>query len=184
MLSSNHIAIKSGGHEGGFGLIELVITVAVMGIILLVAIPSYRNWVENTKIRSIASSIQSGLQLARAEAVTNNTQVAFTLTGNNWTVGCVNVTATCPATIQQYIADSGAANVTSTTVPASRTTITYSNLGNRVTTGGASLTSFNTVNVASTIASTRALRIEVGASGSSRLCDPAFAIAATPRGCN
>lgn len=170
--------------SAGFGIIELMITVAILGIVLLVAIPSFKEWIENTKVRNIASSIHNGLQLARAEAVTRNTQVVFTLAGNSWTVGCVTATATCPAMIQQYTADSGTTNISATTIPASKTAITYSNLGNRVTTGAAGLASFNTVDVVSNIAGTRSLRIEVGASGSARLCDPEFAIADTPRGCN
>lgn len=68
-------------HVGrGFSLVELVVTLAIMGILLALAMPSYRAWIVNVKIRSTAESIQSGLQLARAEAVRRNTAVMFQLT--------------------------------------------------------------------------------------------------------
>jgi type IV fimbrial biogenesis protein FimT len=181
VLNTKYIPHQPANRENGFGLIELMIAVAILGIVLAFAIPSYKEWIENTKIRSIAESILNGVQRARAEAVTNNTAAVFTLSNNNWTVGCVTASVNCAAVIDQYTADSTSGNVTATPDPISKTTVTFTPLGvirDPVT------NSFNLVDVASSVAGTRPMRVEIGLGGSARLCDPAFAIADTPRGCN
>jgi type IV fimbrial biogenesis protein FimT len=66
--------------ERGFSLIELLITLAIFGVLLALGASSFRAWIVNMKIRSTAESVQSGLQLARGEAVRRNTAVMFQLT--------------------------------------------------------------------------------------------------------
>ena len=63
----------------GFTLIELVITMAVLAVGLLVAMPSIGVWLDNTRIRSAAEGLQAGLQTARMEAVRRNQSVSFYL---------------------------------------------------------------------------------------------------------
>lgn len=65
--------------QRGFTLVELVITIAVMALILFVAIPSIGTWLDNTRIRNVADSLQNGLQLARGEAVRRNQNVSLWL---------------------------------------------------------------------------------------------------------
>ena len=64
----------------GFSLIEVVITMAIVGIALMAAIPVFNGWAQNMQIRSAADSAQNGLQNARAEALRRNTTVRFQLT--------------------------------------------------------------------------------------------------------
>ena len=59
---------------------ELLIGIAIIGILLALAAPNFAVWIQNSKIRTAAESIQNGLQLARAEAVRRNAQVRFQLT--------------------------------------------------------------------------------------------------------
>ena len=66
--------------ETGVTLIELMIGVVIMGILLMLAAPSYQSYIRNTKIRASAESILNGLQLARGEAVRRNAAVRFQLT--------------------------------------------------------------------------------------------------------
>lgn len=82
----------------GFSLIELVVAVAILGILLALGLPGFTTWTGNMKIRTAAESIQNGLQLARGEAVRRNAQIRFQLvsslkddctlstTATNWVV--------------------------------------------------------------------------------------------------
>ncbi len=63
----------------GFSLVELIIGVAILGVLLAIAMPAFSNWLRNAKVRTAAESVQNGLQLARAEAVRRNTTVGFRL---------------------------------------------------------------------------------------------------------
>ena len=63
----------------GFSLVELIIGVAILGVLLAIAMPAFSNWLRNAKVRTAAESVQNGLQLARAEAVRRNTTVRFQL---------------------------------------------------------------------------------------------------------
>ena len=63
----------------GFSLIELMITLAIMGIVLSLGASSYQVWIGNVRIRTTGDAIQNGLQLARGEAVRRNTQINFQL---------------------------------------------------------------------------------------------------------
>lgn len=93
--------------HSGFGLIELMVGLAVLGILFATAMPAFSNWVRNAKIRATAESLQNGLQLARAEAVRRNALVRFQLTdtltnscaltssGPNWVVSIDAVAGMC-----------------------------------------------------------------------------------------
>jgi type IV fimbrial biogenesis protein FimT len=93
----------------GFSLIELMVAMAIMGILMALAAPSYRLWISNGKIRTTAEVIQSGLQLARAEAVRRNDLVRFQLTSStdsscvlstttsNWVVSYDDPAGACDA---------------------------------------------------------------------------------------
>lgn len=69
--------------QRGFSLVELVITLAVLALILMAAMPSVGSWVGNARIRNVADSLQNGIQTARAEAVRRNQNVSFWLVALN-----------------------------------------------------------------------------------------------------
>lgn len=161
--------------NAGFSLIELMVVVAIVGILAVLGLPSYNTWVQNSRIRNGAESILNGLQLARSEAVARNTIIDFVLTdtASGWTLGCLalNVSATCPAVIQSRAASEGSGGTSATINNASvANTVRFSNLGTLVNAGGAM-----TIDVDSTVLSaseSRELTIQIGASGSVRMCDP------------
>jgi len=85
----------------GFGLIELMVVLAILVVILALAAPSFGRWITNLRIRGAAESMLSGIQFARSEATTRNARVRFQITdtlddscaittsGRNWLVDLV-----------------------------------------------------------------------------------------------
>jgi len=72
----------------GFSLIELMVVVAIAGILMAVAAPSFSAWIQNTRIRNTATDIVTGIERAKAEAVQRNAYTLFQLT-SDLSGGCV-----------------------------------------------------------------------------------------------
>lgn len=67
----------SGRRSRGFSIVELVVGMAVLGVLVGMGAPSMREWLANAALRSVAESITGGLQMARSEAMRRNTTVTF-----------------------------------------------------------------------------------------------------------
>jgi prepilin-type N-terminal cleavage/methylation domain-containing protein len=68
--------------QPGFSLIELMITLAIAGILLALGIPALQTMVATTQSKTVAESIQSGLRLARSEAIARNSPMRFQFVSN------------------------------------------------------------------------------------------------------
>jgi type IV fimbrial biogenesis protein FimT len=92
-------------HQRGVSLIEAMVALVIMGVLLAMAVPNFSSWMAGTRIRSTAEGVLAGLQYARSEATTRNTQVRFqlttsldatcqrSLTSGNWVVDVVDADA-------------------------------------------------------------------------------------------
>lgn len=61
----------------GMSLVEIMIAVAIVSLLLAAAAPNFSSWMQNTRIRNATEAIQSGLHLAKNEAVRRNTTAKF-----------------------------------------------------------------------------------------------------------
>ncbi|HVY04488.1 MAG TPA: GspH/FimT family pseudopilin [Burkholderiales bacterium] len=173
--------------QRGFTLLEVVVTFAIIGILIVIAVPSFQHWVANAQIRNAAEGILNGMQSARAEAVRRNVGVQLVLnSGSGWTINSLD---NIGVAIQTRDAGEGSANSVVTTTasdgtPADR--ITFNGMGWIITNNNGSK-SIGRVDVTSaTLTGTeiRPLRIVVSSGGAMKMCDPNAAITAPdPRAC-
>lgn len=164
----------------GFTLTELMIAIAVLAILLGLALPSFKTWLQNSQIRNAAEAIQNGLQRARSEAVARNANVEFVLgADSSWVVRLAG-----GADIEARSAGEGSKNVTRTVVPAGATTVTFNNFGGLGANSDASATlaQVELDSALLTSAESQELRVTIGLGGNARMCDP-NAPASSPRGC-
>lgn len=177
--------------QNGFTLIELMITVVIIGILTALGLPNYQIWIENTRIRNAADSIQAGLQTARVEAIRRNSDVRFVLGVNSaWTIGCINVTAACPDPIETRAANDGSSvNITVIATPAGATTVVFTNLGQvrqLVDNPPAATAPFTQLAIdSSKLAASDSRDLQIRLSGGAvRMCDPYSGLSASdPRKC-
>jgi len=59
----------------GVTLTELLITVAVLGILTALASPSYQDMLERHRLKEVVESLKADMQLARSEAIKRSTNV-------------------------------------------------------------------------------------------------------------
>lgn len=72
--------------EQGFNLVELVVVVAIVGILASVGIPSFNSTIANMRAKNAASNIYDGLVRARSEAVKRNASIKL-VPADTWAKG-------------------------------------------------------------------------------------------------
>ncbi len=180
--------------SSGFSLVELMIVIALLGVLATFAVSSYQAWIQNTRIRTAAESIQGGIQMARAEAVSRNASVQLDLRGTNsaWTV-CTSPVApgACPdpddaTTIQSRAASEGSSSDINV-IASDAGPYVFNSFGTMTSPVPAAITGLVSIGVDTSVlsaAESRDLRIVIGVGGSSRMCDPDTGISASdPRKC-
>jgi type IV fimbrial biogenesis protein FimT len=182
------LTLPGGGGRAarGMTLIELMIGLAIAAILLLLAAPSYRDFIANTNVRNAAENTVAGLRRANAEAVKRNAPVRFSLVGGGWSVDEVDpADGSVENAIESYKFSEGAAKASIDSLGGG-TAITFNGLGRVLPANydGAPLISdlqFSTAMVASP----RILHVVVGNDKSAtgiRICDTKFP-STDPSGC-
>ena len=86
--------------SGGFTIIELMVTIAVVSVLLSLAVPAFTDVIRNTRISNQTNMVVGALQYARAESATRGIPVSIcaanaardnclapSATATNWTNG-------------------------------------------------------------------------------------------------
>ncbi len=166
-------------HNPGFTLIELMIAMTIMGFLILLALPSFSRWIANTKVRTMAESLQNGLRLTQLEAAKRNSTVTLSLTnddspdctstaassGKNWII-CAETNA-----IQTGIGKAGSENVN---VNSGFSSISFDGLGRTNLAAAATIALSSSAGSCETSSTEgiRCLSVLISPAGKVRLCDP------------
>jgi len=73
--SSQSGALVSCGRARGFTLVELMVVMVIVGVILMVALPGFRNVTLATRLSNYANELVASVYLARGEAIKRNDNV-------------------------------------------------------------------------------------------------------------
>jgi type IV fimbrial biogenesis protein FimT len=199
------------GEQVGFGLLELMVGIAIFAIAMALAAPAFADWMRNVRVRSTAESIQSGLYFARAEAVRRNTVVRFQFTtgidsscalsasGTSWVVN-MSVTDSPEGACGTAISDSTEPYILKVspiisssnpaTVTADRELIGFESMGRQSSLNSAVSTDTVNIDVKSSTGtcvaaggSVQCLRVVVSPAGQISMCDPAHTDTTDPLSC-
>lgn len=69
--------------QSGFTLIELMIVIAIMGIMMALAVPSYQTYMAQRRLNGAARQVMSDLMAARMKAITQNNEFKVFFPGSH-----------------------------------------------------------------------------------------------------
>jgi type IV fimbrial biogenesis protein FimT len=78
---------RFGLRSAGFTIIELMVTVALVGTLAAYALPSLKILITNQRVRGVSSDLVASLIFARSEAIKRNAQVSLVPNGGDWAAG-------------------------------------------------------------------------------------------------
>src|SRR6266480_1248758 len=125
--------------QRGFTLIEIMISLTVLGILLMIALPSFGTWLQNQQLRAASEATLNGLQVARSAAIQRNVLVQFRQSAPPKTAWVVTEVGNA-ALVQSRAHEEGSSNAIAIATPAGATIVTFAPLGSVVANADGSLT--------------------------------------------
>ena len=96
MYSRNHAAHANrqlgfietrGCQQSGFSLLELIVVITIASILIGLAIPSMRSYLQDAQRAQISTGLYLALNQARSEAVSRNVEIVVKANGGDWNNG-------------------------------------------------------------------------------------------------
>lgn len=143
-------------HARGFTLVELMVVVVVLGLVAVLAAPSFTRTLANRHVKGAAEEAYADLQYARSEAVQRNAEVILAFNAAGW-----RITAAPGGTLLKDVALSGGA----TLAAGSGTSITFNPVRATATVNGDAAAFAH-------LATNATLRVNVNTLGRVALCTP------------
>lgn len=78
----------------GFTLVELMVTISIVAILAVVAVPAFSDMVKNNRMVSVRNNLLNAIQYARSEAVSRNRSVSICPSTDQLTCAATNDWAT------------------------------------------------------------------------------------------
>jgi prepilin-type N-terminal cleavage/methylation domain-containing protein len=107
----------------GFTLIEVLITILIMGIMAAIAAPSFMTWVNNKKIDQVATNVEGALKEAQSTAVRKSISCTVSITAS-----AITATNNCLPSGSRDIQGHDS-NLAISGTGGATTTVTFSGLG-------------------------------------------------------
>lgn len=196
----------------GFTMIEMAVTMTIFAILVAVGVPTMSTWIKNTKVRTVADALQSGLRIAQAESLRRSRQVVFALTnsttptaiplpavadGLSWAIWTIpSMAGETPTFIQSGELSSASANVTVTSNGVAA--LCFNSMGRLTNNAGANVVAITggagcvqpagapplqQFNI-TTPGADRPMQVNLSLGGQVHMCDPQIALSPThPEGC-
>ena len=169
--------------RNGFTLVELMIGIAIIAILLMLALPTYRDFRANTQVRNAADTIMHGVRLAQVEGIRLNQNVTLEIDpAVGWQIRDAG-----GVTIGNETFNDPTGQLVITPQPVGAVKLTYSPLGqyigpNNPDDGSTAVTSIQVTTTA--ISAPNSLRVTTDPVwGGARVCEPKFVYPADPAGC-
>jgi type IV fimbrial biogenesis protein FimT len=170
----------------GFTLIELMIALAIFGLLLMLAGPQYASLMGNSQIRNAAEAMLNGVQQAQSRAIHGNTLARLQVNkATGWQV--IETIEGVDGVVQVYSLIDGAPKANVQPVPGDATQVTFDGFGRIVPNADASatLTCLKVTNPDVLSTSMRQLNVAISSNGigvGTKMCDPNVATT-EPQGC-
>ncbi len=95
-----HPACTTTGVGRGFTLIELVVALAITGILLVMAVPVLNEQIDKRRLMAVVDAIYGDMQYARSEAIRNNQNVQISFSGGaSWCYGMILGATACDCSV-------------------------------------------------------------------------------------
>ena len=158
--------------QAAFSMIELMIVMAIAAILLVIAVPNFKQTIDRQKLTTAASDLYGAIGLARAEAIRRGTTVELNAVSGNWDKGwAISVPATTGAA-QQIYTHAALPTLVNVAAPTFGTTMSYDGTGRArlASDSQAVLSGTWTFSINGNAAFKR--KVKINAVGRPLLCDP------------